>query len=316
MEAGDRAAGDGDKQEREQVAGPYRAGTIDKLGQRRHRQGRAHNQDANRQPHDGADFQEGGEIIARGQQQPDRQYRSHKSVAHQDPGQLYAGVIKPRRPGRAFRHPAAGDDGEHQHHQAYHRHLADASRTQIADVDAHKDRQRNGKGDGVCPPRTVGQRFHHNHRQDREDDHHDHKAGHQRQDASGRSHLLFNQFAKRTAIAAGRNKQHHKVLYRPSQHHAGEDPDHPRQVAHLRGEHRAHQRPRAGNGGKMVTEQHFFVGWNVVEAIVMPHRGRHPRRVNAEHGFSDIQAVETIRDQINADRGDDNPQRVYLLTPV
>ena len=66
----------------------------------------------------------------------------------------------------------------------------------------------------------------------------------------------------------------------------------------------------------MVTEQHFFVGWNVVEAIVMPHRGRHPRRVNAEHGFSDIQAVETVRDQINADRGDDNPQRVYLLTPV
>lgn len=69
---------------------------------------------------------------------------------------------------------------------------------------------------------------------------------------------FFNQFAKRTAIAAGRNKQHHKVLYRPSQHHAGEDPDHPRQVAHLRGEHRAHQRPRAGNGGKMVTEQHFL----------------------------------------------------------
>ena len=31
MEAGDRAAGDGDKQEREQVAGPYRAGTIDEL---------------------------------------------------------------------------------------------------------------------------------------------------------------------------------------------------------------------------------------------------------------------------------------------
>lgn len=107
-------------------------------------------------------------------------------------------------------------------------------------------------------PRTVGQRFHHDHRQDREDDDHDHKAGHQRQDASGWPHLLFNQFAKRAAIATGRNKQHHKVLYRPRQHHAGEDPDHPRQVAHLRGKHRAHQRPRAGNGGKMVTEQHFL----------------------------------------------------------
>lgn len=48
----------------------------------------------------------------------------------------------------------------------------------------------------------------------------------------------------------------------------------------------------------------------------MPHRGRHARRVDAEHGFGDIQAIKTIRDQINADCRDDNPQRVDLLTPV
>ncbi len=82
MEAGDRAAGDGDKQEREQVAGPYRAGTIDKLGQRRHRQvGRIIRMPI-ASPTMVPIFRK-VEIIARGQQQPDRQYRSHKSVAHQ-----------------------------------------------------------------------------------------------------------------------------------------------------------------------------------------------------------------------------------------
>ena len=316
MEAGNRAAGDGDKQEREQAAAPYRAGAIDKFGQRRHRQRRAHNQNTNRQTDNGADFQEGGEVVARRQQQPDRQHRGDKPVAHQNPGELYAGVVKPRRPGRAFRHPAAGNDGEHQHHQANHRHLANAPGAQIANIDPHENRQRDGKGYGVSPPRAVGQRFHHDHRQYREDNHHDHKAGHQRQYAGGRAHFLFHQFAERTSVAASGDEQHHKILYRPGQHHARENPDHSRQVAHLRRQHRADQRPRAGNGRKMVAEQHFFVGRNVVEAVVVTHRRGHARRVDRQYIFSDIQAVEAIGDQIDADCRDDNPQRVNLFTPV
>ena len=316
MEARHRAASDSDKQEREQVASPYRASTVDKFGQRRHGQGRTHNQNADRQTDDSADFEEGGEVVARGQQQPDRQHRGDKAIAHQHPGELDAGKVKERRPGRAFRYPAAGDNGEHQEYQANHRHFANASRAQIANIDPHKQRQRNGKGHGIGSPRAVGQRFHHDHRQHREDDHHDHKGRHQGNHPGGRPHLLFHQFAQRTAVATGGDEQHHKVLHRPGQHHAGEDPDHPRQIAHLRGKHRAHQRPRAGDGGKMVSEQHFFVSRDIVEAIVMPHRGRHARRIDAEHGFGDIQAVKTIRDQINADCRDDNPQRVDLLTPV
>jgi hypothetical protein len=103
------------------------------------------------------------------------------------------------------------------------------------------------------------------------------------------------------------DEQHHKVLHRAGQHHPGEDPDHPRQIAHLRRQHRPHQRPRAGNRRKMVTEQHFFIGRDIIEAVVMPHGGRHARRVNRQHVFGDIEAVKTIGDQINADCRDDNP---------
>ena len=118
MEARHRPTGDGDKQEREQVAGPDRAGAVNKFGQRRHGQGRAHNQNADRQPDDGADFQEGREVVTRSQQQPYRQHRRHETVAHQHPGQLHAGKVEERRPGRAFRHPTAGDNRKHQEHQA------------------------------------------------------------------------------------------------------------------------------------------------------------------------------------------------------
>jgi hypothetical protein len=45
----DRAAGDGDEQEREQRTRPDRAGAVDELGHRRHLQVRRDDQDAERQ---------------------------------------------------------------------------------------------------------------------------------------------------------------------------------------------------------------------------------------------------------------------------
>ena len=72
MEAGDGATSDGDEQEREQCAREYRAGAVDELGQRRHLQVGSDEDDADGQRQDGAYFEEGGEIIARREQQPNR----------------------------------------------------------------------------------------------------------------------------------------------------------------------------------------------------------------------------------------------------
>ncbi len=239
MEARYRTTCNGDKQEREQVTGPDRASTVNKLGQSWHGQRRTHDQNPYRQTNNGADFQEGREVITRGQQQPHRQHGGDKAVAHQHPGQLYAGKVKVRCPGRAFRYPAAGNNGKHQEYQTDDRHFTNAARAQIAQVNPHKNRQRDSERYGVSSPRAVGQRFHDNHRQYREDNHHDHKTGHQRNNTRRRAHLFFHQFAKGTTIATGRNKQHHEVLHRPCQYHPGEQPDHTRQITHLRRQHRS-----------------------------------------------------------------------------
>ena len=162
----------------------------------------------------------------------------------------------------------------------------------------------------------MGQGFHHDHRQHREDDHHDHKGRHQRNHPGGCPHLFFHQLTQRTTVATGGDEQHHEVLHRARQHHPREDPDHPRQVAHLRGQYRPHQRACPGNRREMVTEQHFFIGRHVVQTIVVAHGRRHARAVYAQHRLCDIAAIKTVCDQINADGGDDDPQRVDLLPPV
>ncbi|MNC41625.1 hypothetical protein D3C75_903990 [compost metagenome] len=126
----------------------------------------------------------------------------------------------------------------------------------------------------------MSQRFNHDHRQHREDDNHDHETGHQRDDARGVAHLFFDQFAQRAPITARRDKQHHKILYRASQHHTRQQPKHAWQVPHLRGKHRPDERPRTRNRSKMVTEQHFLVGRNIVQPVVMAHGWRHTSGIN------------------------------------
>ena len=66
----------------------------------------------------------------------------------------------------------------------------------------------------------------------------------------------------------------------------------------------------------MVTEQHFFVGRHVVQPVVMADGRRHARSVNGQNVLRDIAAIKTVRDQINADGGDDDPERIDLFPPV
>jgi hypothetical protein len=73
MPSGNRSACDGDEQEREHAAGPNRPAAIDELGHSRHLQIGTNDDDADGQQRDGADLEEGRQIIARCQQQPDRQ---------------------------------------------------------------------------------------------------------------------------------------------------------------------------------------------------------------------------------------------------
>ena len=125
VEARHRAAGDGDEEEREQVARPDRAGTVDELGQRGHLQlGRDHD-DADGQADDGADLQEGRQVVARGQQQPHGQHRGDEAVDDQDPGQALAVEVEQRTQHGMRGHVLAEHDRGHQADEADDGHFAD-----------------------------------------------------------------------------------------------------------------------------------------------------------------------------------------------
>ncbi|VFS82321.1 Uncharacterised protein [Salmonella enterica subsp. enterica] len=161
VEARDGATGDGDEQEREQSAFPQRAGTVDILRQRRHFQFWVEDHNPQRQTDDHADFQEGSEIVARGEDQPYRQQRGNKGVADQREGN--GGVFKGQRraPVRVVGNHAAEVNRRHQQHDTNNGDFAYASRTQEAHVDAHKQRNRHRGADGEDAPRAFGQRFNH-----------------------------------------------------------------------------------------------------------------------------------------------------------
>ena len=314
VEAGHRTAGDGDEQEREQVAGPDRTTAIGKTRQRRHLQWRRNDQDTDRQRQDGAYLQEGRQIVARRQQQPHRQHGGDEAVADQDPGQRGAAEGEQRRPGRALVHRLAAQDGQHQQHKADHRNLGNAAGADEAQVDAHEQRHRNRGRHRERAPGRGRQRLDHDQRQHRQDDDHDHEGAEQRDQPGDGAHLLLDQVAQRTPVAPRRDEQHDEVLHRAGKHHAAQNPQHARQVAHLRSQHRADQWAGAGDGGKVVAEQHILICRHIVQTVVMaPGRGL-ARAVQAHDFGRQVEAVVAVGDQVGADGGHHHPQRADAFT--
>jgi hypothetical protein len=172
------------------------------------------------------------------------------------------------------------------------------------------NRDRDRRHHGERTPRRAGQGLHDDQRQHREDDDHDHEGAEQGDDAGDLAHLGLDQVAKRTAVAAHRQEQHHEVLHGAGEHDTGQDPQHAGQIAHLRGEHGADQRAGAGDRGEVVAEQHVAVRRHVVEAVVVFIGRGLATGVEAHHLLGDIQAVEAVRDQVDADGRDDDPDRV------
>ena len=73
MKTADGAARDGDETEREKFPGKHGAVAVHEARQRRHLQGRAHEDHADGQRGDRTQLDERAQVIARRQQQPDRQ---------------------------------------------------------------------------------------------------------------------------------------------------------------------------------------------------------------------------------------------------
>ncbi|VVP49882.1 hypothetical protein PS874_05173 [Pseudomonas fluorescens] len=310
METRDRAAGNGDEQEREQTALPHRPGAVDELGQGRHFQLGHGDQDADRQGDDSTDLEEGRQVVTGCQNQPHRQHRRDKTVADQHPGDLHAGEAERLGPHRIGGNLPTEPDRTEQQRHADHRDFTDAARADVAHVDAHEHRDRDGRHHREHAPRAFGQGLDHDQRQHREDDDHDQEAAEQGDGAGDAAHFFTDHVAQGTTVAPGGQEQDHEVLHRTGQHHAGNQPQRTGQVAHLCRQDRSDQGPRAGNRREVVTEEHVFVGRHEVQAVIVEHGGRSAIGIELHHFIGDEQAVVAVCNEVDGDCSDYDPEGV------
>ena len=276
-------------------------------GDRRRLHDRPSHQNADCQQGDGADLHERRQVVARRQQQPDRQHRGGKTVDDDAPRQRHLGEREPVHAPGGFGNPAAGDHGQQQQHDADERYLRHPARSQESQVQTHEQGDRDGHRDGEHAPGALGEGVDDDEREDRQQDHHDHQHADDRGDATDRAQLVAGHLAERAAAAPDRDGQHQVVLHATRDQRADDDPDGAGQVAHLHGEHRPDQWTGAGDRREVMTEQHPSIGRHVVGAVV-EHLCRGGLVVA---GLDDLHldeaGVEPVSDDVGAHRGDDEP---------
>ena len=196
--------------------------------------------------------------------------------------------------------PLPGDDREQDQDEADGRGLEHPARPQEPHVDAHQHRDRDGHRDREGAPRAVLERVDDDEREHGDQDDHDREDRDHREEPRPPADLVARHLAERLAVAAQREEQDHEVLHAAAEHDADHDPERARQVAELRGEHRADERTRAGDRGEVVAEDDPAVGRHEVAAVVEPLGRGGARRVEREHLRGDEGRVEAVGDEVGA----------------
>jgi hypothetical protein len=119
------------------------------------------------------------------------------------------------------------------------------------------------------------------------------------------------------APVAARGEEHDQhVLHAPAKHGAHDQPQRSRQVAELRRQRRTDQRPRASDRREVMAEHDPAMRRHEIAAVVEPLAGRGASGVQREHARRDPPAVEAVRDEVDARRGDHEPERVDALAAM
>jgi len=204
MEAADRTACDGDEDEREHLAAKDRATAVDELGHRRHVDLRAQHGDAHRQQQHRAELDEGRKVVARSQQQPDRQHRRGKAVDDDGAGQGQRVVVEQRRQRLVGRHPAATEHRQRKKDQTDGGALEYAARPQVSQVEPDHQRDRDGRCHRAGGPWAVLHSIDDHQPEHSDEDEHDEEGADERRHAADVAELVARHLPDRAAVAAGR----------------------------------------------------------------------------------------------------------------
>src|SRR5262249_11090343 len=109
--------------------------------------------------------------------------------------------------------------------------------------------------------------------------------------------------------AADRAEKNDEILDASGENGAGEQPQRAGEIAELRGECWADERAGAGNRGEVVAKENPFVSGDEVAAGVVALGRGGARVVEREQFCGDECGIEAIGDEIDADGGEDEPDR-------
>src|SRR6185312_2656927 len=107
-EAGDRSAGDRDEDEGEYLAAEKRPMAVDEGGERRHPDLRMQQDDRDGKERHRAELEEGGEIIAWREQQPDRQDGGDPTIPDHEAGERQTRPVEESAQQRMSIDPSSG----------------------------------------------------------------------------------------------------------------------------------------------------------------------------------------------------------------
>src|SRR5260370_15847026 len=110
MESADRAARNGNEAKGKNLSGKDRAGAIDEARERRHQDLWPDKQDARGQSKNGAGLDERTEVVARREQQPDRQGGRREAIHNDGKGERHTAQREYTRPGSSIGDPLPGNN--------------------------------------------------------------------------------------------------------------------------------------------------------------------------------------------------------------
>ena len=316
VEAGHRAAGDGDEQDGEHRAELFIVEAREDGEVHR----RMRNEKADDRARDHADEHEGSHVVARLLQKPHRENGGEEDVDERDvaPSRLAEDEravhadgergndaedaehgFLPAREVQLLLHKAE-DDGEHHEHDGHHTGCAVGLRG--------VSKLRHAVDYGVGVERAgdhVGER--------RDDDQAEQPAEQQKQLAAELADVLFDQHAHGLAVIFDGSVQRAEVRHSAEEDAAEQHPQQHRQPAERGGLNRAGDRARARDGGKLMAEDGPAVGGDKVLAVVILDGGRLRLGVDAP-GLGEPAPIECVGGDEDDRRDQHDDECVHVIS--
>src|SRR5262249_54249087 len=209
---------------RENSAGKDRAGAVNETSQCRKMNFWPQHDDTSRESDDRTDFDEGAQVIARSQKQPDREHGGSETIKNNHDGDLWSAEGEPGREQRMFINPTATNQSQHEEYETNDGCLQHFSWPYQSHVPAHQKGDRNGCTDGECSPRTAFEGVGDHQSQDGDENDDNHQDAQQCDKATHRTDFFSSHLSQGLRLATQGPAEHAEILHRTTEYDARQDP--------------------------------------------------------------------------------------------